>query len=517
MFEKMKVRSRMFAAFSAILFLMIIMGATNVISTGNMADGTIEKLNTDARLSEYASRARANVNAMRRYEKDSFINIAQKDKVEGYRKKWDKEFESGKEKFDLMMQTAYTDEQKKKFTDMISFLDVYKSGYSDVYNKIIAGTITTTVDANTAIGVYKTAIHALETDTKKYAHEATIKFHAIEGEVKGFEKRAVTITIIVLALALLLTVILSVVLASSIVRQLGGEPHEIAGIMEKISDGFLFIIDQDKNGKHSGIYKSAIDMALNLREIVLEVKASVESFAHSSQEISDSSQSIAEGANSQAANIEEISSSLEEISSTIVQNTANARETNTLSRRAADDVKEGGSVVKEAVESMKLIAERISLIDDIAYQTNLLALNAAIEAARAGEHGRGFSVVAGEVRQLAEKSQAASQEIVKLAERASVSAEKTSLLFEELVPQIMRSADMVGDITTSSEEQDSAVKQINSGMDQLNHISQSSASASEEMASTAESLNSQADTLENVMKFFKMEAESRLPTVVEEG
>jgi len=510
MLKKMKVRNRLILAFSFILLLMLIMGGVNIYSTGSMADGTIAKLTTDARLAEYSARARANNNAMRRYEKDSFINIANKEKVRGYWTKWEKEYKSGKDKIELMVKVAYTEDQKKLFNEMLTALEAYKQGYTEVYQKVLARRINTAADANRAMGAYKTDVRNLETKTKKYATVATKKLHAIEDQVTTLKNRSVSVTLVVMFLAILVVLLLSFIISNSIVRQLGGEPQDIAEIMEAVAGGNLSVTGEMSDTNHVGVLATALNMREKLREIVFEVKTSVESFIHASSEITSNSQVLAQGANSQAATVEEISSSLEEISSTIMQNTANSRETNTISRSAADDVAHGGSVVREAVDAINQIAEKISLIDDIAYQTNLLALNAAIEAARAGDHGKGFSVVAGEVRKLAEKSQVASQEIVSLTATSTAIAEKTSTLFEELVPRISKSAEMVEEITTSSEEQNTAVSQINTSMEQLNQFSQESASSSEELASTSESLKAQADTLESTINFFTLD-ESRSP------
>jgi methyl-accepting chemotaxis protein len=206
----------------------------------------------------------------------------------------------------------------------------------------------------------------------------------------------------------------------------------------------------------------------------------------------------------QAASVEETSASIEEMSSSIAQNNENARITDGMAQKSARDAAQGGEAVSATVEAMQKIAERISVIDDIAYQTNLLALNAAIEAGRAGEHGRGFAVVASEVRKLAERSQIASQEIGELATQSVKRAELAGNLLGEMVPSIRKTADLVQEIAAASTEQTTGVEQINGAIGQVSQTMQQNAAASEELSSTAEELSGQAMRLQEAMTYFQL-------------
>jgi methyl-accepting chemotaxis protein len=189
------------------------------------------------------------------------------------------------------------------------------------------------------------------------------------------------------------------------------------------------------------------------------------------------------------------------MSASIAQNTENAKVTDGMASRAAG---EGGKAVADTVRAMKAIAEKIGIIDDIAYQTNLLALNAAIEAARAGDHGKGFAVVAAEVRKLAERSQVAAREIGEVASSSVDLAERAGKLLDEIVPSIAKTAELVQEITAASQEQAGGAAQINTAMTQLNQTTQQNASSSGELSATAEEMSAQAENLQQLMAYFKV-------------
>jgi len=337
-------------------------------------------------------------------------------------------------------------------------------------------------------------------------NEVTLSVMADQDElgprVAASNESTVRIVLIVSLLAVLVAIAIVIFIVRDVLRKVGGEPVEIERIAKEVAEGNLDV--RIAEGNKTGILAALVEMVDQLRRIVSEVRTNADGLASASEEVSATAQSLSQSSSEQAASVEETSASVEEIASSIAQNAENARVTDTMAVKSAAQGKEGGEAVLQTVEAMRNIADKISIIEDIAYQTNLLALNAAIEAARAGEHGKGFAVVAAEVRKLAERSQVASQEISGLASSSVSVAEKAGGLLEEIVPSIAKTADLVQEIAAASNEQAEGTGQITTSMGQMDQITQQNASASEELASTAEEMSSQAQQLQDMMSFFKL-------------
>ncbi|AOP34096.1 chemotaxis protein [Leptospira tipperaryensis] len=281
--------------------------------------------------------------------------------------------------------------------------------------------------------------------------------------------------------------------------------NEVVDALERISAGNLTQkITNEYHGTFGKLKEYSNTTMDKLNEIIGDIIIRSSSLVTSATEVSSTANSLSQGASEQAASVEETTSSLEQMTASIDQNAQNSRQTEQISSKSSKDAEEGGSSVVETVKAMKQIAEKISIIEDIAYQTNLLALNAAIEAARAGDHGKGFAVVASEVRKLAERSQKSANEISSLAGNSVAIAEKAGELISQIVPSIRKTADLVQEITAASDEQAAGVSEINKAMGQLDQVSQQNASASEELAAISEEMNSQAEQLRESVLFFKI-------------
>lgn len=264
----------------------------------------------------------------------------------------------------------------------------------------------------------------------------------------------------------------------------------------------MSFISKDELGDAAQVFNTFMD---KIQGVISDVKISASGLSDAANQVSTASQDLSSGSSEQAASVEETSSSLEEMSATVNQNADNAKQTESMATTASVQAEEGGKQVAETVEAMKEIAEKIGIIEDIAYQTNLLALNAAIEAARAGEHGKGFAVVASEVRKLAGRSETAAGEISSLAKNSVSVAEGAGKLLEEIVPSIKKTADLVQEISASSEEQASGISEVNGAMGQLDTVTQNNAALAEELSATAEEMSAQTQALTEMMSFFKVD------------
>ena len=286
--------------------------------------------------------------------------------------------------------------------------------------------------------------------------------------------------------------------------------EEITIALSELESGNLtYRISKEYEGDYDTLKKSINNVSNKFESILAQTKNSTIEIAKASQQVNTTAQTLSAGASQQASSIQETTASLEEMSGGIRESAKNTNKTNLLAEESAKMSIDGGKAVSETLDAMRLIANRIKIIEDIVSQTNLLALNAAIEAARAGEHGKGFAVVASEVRKLAKKSKEAAEEISNTIKQSFKISEKASDLISKVVPQIQETSILVGDIATSASEQEIGVSQIAVAMNQLDQVTQINASGSQELATTSEELDAQIASLAIIMEFFKF-AESEI-------
>ncbi len=346
----------------------------------------------------------------------------------------------------------------------------------------------------------RTSSNALLENFFVVAEESMAVTTQIGEETVSVINRSYIMVVLMVIIAIILAVLLAVFITRSMTRLLNKGVMFTTEVANGNLDAHIDIDQNDEIGQLAHAIKTMVD---KLREIITGVMSSSDEIASGSQLISSESQLMAQGASEQASSVEEVSSSMEEMVSNIQQNSDNSKQTEKITGETSVKIQQSAQTSLEAVELMREISDKISIISEIASQTNILALNAAVEAARAGEHGKGFAVVAAEVRKLAEKSQNAADEIEKLSASGMSISESARKELSEVVPLMEKTKSLVQEITAYSIEQNAGADQINAAIQQLNNVTQQNAASSENMASSSEELSSQAENLRQFISFFR--------------
>jgi methyl-accepting chemotaxis protein len=303
---------------------------------------------------------------------------------------------------------------------------------------------------------------------------------------------------------------------------------DVSGTMQSMATGDLSDrIERD----YEGVYlecKNSINASIDkISEIVGQVNESAEFINNSSQEIASGNNNLSQRAEQQAANLEETASSMEELTSTVKNNADNAQQANQVATTARELAEKGGDIVNSAVSAMQeingssnKIAEIIGVIDEIAFQTNLLALNASVEAARAGEQGRGFSVVATEVRNLAQRSATAAKESKELIQTSvqkvrsgTEFVNETGKSLGEIVTGVKKVGDIVAEIAAASAEQSQGIEQVNQAVSQMDEITQQNAALAEQASAASVSMSDQSASMSKILAFFNVGKQGATPPV----
>ena len=332
-------------------------------------------------------------------------------------------------------------------------------------------------------------------------------------------QRARLLMLVLSGIAIAVGMVAAVVIARTLLRQLGGEPDYAAEVATRIAAGDLTVNVATRNDDAGSMLHAMKLMRDALASIVGEVRSGTETIASASTQIASGNQDLSARTEQQASSLEETASSMEELTSAVRQNNDHARQANQLAQSASAVAQQGGAVVSQVVDTMgaindssRKIVDIIAVIDGIAFQTNILALNAAVEAARAGEQGRGFAVVATEVRNLAQRSASAAKEIKALigdsVEKVGIGSklvEQAGQTMSEVVASVQRVTDIMADISAAGDEQSAGIEQVNQAVSEMDTVTQQNAALVEEAAAAAEAMQQQAANLERVVSVFRLD------------
>jgi methyl-accepting chemotaxis protein len=510
--ESLTVRGKLVAAFACVLSLMTLLGALACWQMSRINDQTTQIITY--RLSGVRDSGRMVAAAIRLRTREYRVAISAADEVPAAIQRYQAglaDFEAARVDYSDFL---FDDKEKQLYQDAMAGWKEYlvvstrivtaaKDGHRDDAVAIVLGSVKSFDKALGYLGTLTTYNDdAAKTDA---AQAQTLYEHA----------RIVVVATVAAAIGL--AVLLGLVIANAITQPL----NRAVRLAQAVAGGDLTPqIEATGRDEIATLSRALGAMVDRLRGVVSEVRSGVESVSTASAQIATGNTDLSQRTEEQAANLQQTAASMEELTSTVRQNADNARAAAQLSQGARDVAAHGGSVVNDVVTTMgaisdssRRISDIIGVIDGIAFQTNILALNAAVEAARAGEQGRGFAVVASEVRSLAQRSAQAAKEIKSLIEQSVEKVDDGSRLVQEagttmadIVAQVQRVTDLVGEISAASVEQTRGIEQVGHAVSQLDQVTQQNAALVEESAAAAESMKHQALALSNSVSFFRVAA-----------
>src|SRR5579864_7431190 len=392
MLKKSSIAKRLALGFGVVLFLLLVVAVARYWGMESVTRETVSMLRGDAKVSQLADEAKITTLELRRYEKDTLLNMDNKPVMQSYQEKWKGQLATLQSTVADLGGRVSSDSSKQLVSAMDREIAAYERGVTLTVAGINDGTIKTPQQGNAKVTEVKDEIHRMEAAASDLSDKHRKIMADKEETITTFSRQTALVTFIAATLV-------TIVVSRGITRPVKAMADHLGEMAQGSGDltKRIEIASHDEVGQMANSFNAFVK---KLEEIISEVRISSDGVASAASQVAASAASLSQGTSEQAASIEETTSSLEQMSASITQNAENSRQMEQMAVKGANDSEQSGAAVRESVSAMKQNAEKISIIEEIAYQTNLLALNAAIEAARAGEHGRGFAVVATEVRKL---------------------------------------------------------------------------------------------------------------------
>ena len=518
-FKNMKMASKLALGFGLTGLILVLISTLSIVRFKSLGETVNLVIHDRYAKVEMVFQIHEHQNLQARYLRNAILSAKNPEQMESWLTKVEQEAAGNAELIEKLTPLILSPKGLELFGQLKSFREPYALSRAELVKILRSGKVDEATDY---------LLNQFQKPQLDYFHaaEALIKYQEdlmrtdsaqMEADISNAVALTAGLTLVALGIALLISVFIT--------RSITAPVSQAVEIATSVSQGNLSTSIEVHGTDETGQLLTALkNMQTELVRLVRHVRQSSNTVANASAEIAQGNQDLSARTSSQASTLEETAATMEELRSQVKNNADNARQANQMAASASSVAARGGEVVgrvvdtmKEINESSRKIADIIGVIDSIAFQTNILALNAAVEAARAGEQGRGFAVVASEVRSLAGRSAAAAKEIktlintsVERVEHGAALVDDAGTTMTEVVSSIRRVSDLVGEISSASDEQAAGAAQIGEAVTEMDQVTQQNAALVEEMAAAASSLKGQAHDLVEVVSVFELDAQSAI-------